>query len=608
MPLLLFGALLSVVLLQQAWWRVLVAVLGMGSFSLVVVYARSHSAERALVASGLLLGGGLPILNVFGGGALLAFECFILAALALSRPVNLVWALPWLGIVFVSFLADLFWTFDLKLLAALASSSSSIFETIQAARLSAPVSVTSLLALCRWLTVIGFFAIAASSSIFVSAFVRALVPALGVSLILLLLQYGLGIHSFTASQDAYWAALNRYGGSFTDPNAFALVGLLIVGFFVDRSNLRDIIQRDKAYLILAGCFVISAICFSGSRTLLAGVALISFSLLPFKRQFLIGVAVAIFTLTIIIAQFSAEQIDGLRAVFPESIVRVVKTLHPASAKEALRSRTMFAEIGLEMWRDNPLYGVGLVRFRQYLPHYAEQAGVDIGPWLDNANNFYLGILAELGLCGAFCLLLTVASLTISKSHGNVGLARPTLIIFLLLLFLGPHLDFDEVALTFAVLAAKAGVIHRKVLKVRYTAALALMLVLIVPFRAMTAQGIGSRESSPEGDFVWSARTARYPVVCDQQGNYRFDFRAPHPNLAEKPLRVQIRLFETERVLTITDHTRHQEVLPCRAAGAAAQSNLREILELTLDSTFVPDKTHKNGDLRSLGVQIYSPVL
>ncbi len=606
--LLLLGAIFSTALLQQGWWRLFVAVLGLSSFSVVLLSARFKSDERSLVLSGLLLGASLPLLNIFGSGALLALECVILAALAISRPLSYAWALPWLGIIAVSFCADLYWSFDTTLLASLTRSPSSIFEALQAARLSPPVFVITFLTFCRWLTLIGFFVIAASSSIFISSFMRALVPALVVSLFILLLQYGFGVHSFISTQDSYWAALNRYAGSFTDPNAFALVGLLFLGLCTDNARVRDIIQRSKGSAIVGTCFLILAICFSGSRTLLAGLALVFVSMLPFKRQFLIGATITLFTLAIILAQFSPRQIDSLRGAVPESIVRVVETLHPTSAKEALRSRAVYADIGFEMWRDNPLYGVGLGRFRQYQPRYAKQAGVDIGSWLDNANNFYLGVLAELGLCGAFCLIVTVASLTLSAASTKVGLARQVLIIFLLVLFLGPHLDFDEVSLLFALVAAKAGVIQREAFALKYRAVLALILILIIPFRAITIQGIGSRESSPEGDFVWSARTARYPVVCDAQGNYQFDFRAPHPGLAEKPLRVQITLFETERVLMIADHARHQELLPCRAAGVAAQSNIREILELTVDSTFVPDKTHKNGDLRRLGVQIYSPVL
>jgi O-antigen ligase len=608
-PILFCGALISTLQIESLWWRLIIAILGIASSALVVFAARRRSDKEALLISGALLGATLPIINLYGSGALLAVECFILAALVYSYPLRCEWAISWLAVLGASLIADIYWTFDITLFVPLQATPGNIAEALQAARQSPPAFVTSLLILCRWLTLIGFFSIAARSSIFIVGFLRTLIPALGVSLCILLFQYGMGIHTFSAAQAAYWSALNRYAGSFTDPNAFALVALLVLGVTVGSGSLAISIKEYRIRLLLSSSFVVFAICLSGSRTLLAGLALVVIALVSLRRKMLITTVVLLFSFLIILAQFPAQKLDSLRTILPESVVRVIKTVHPSSAREALNSRTMFTQIGFEMWRDNPLYGVGLGRFSQYIPRYAQRAGVDIGPWLDNANNFYLGILAELGICGAICLFLTISSLKFVSDGGHIKLARPMLSAFLLLLFLGPHLEFDEVSLLAALLAASAGVVPCQVTSYRYAHIVLICAVLfIVPFRAMTAQGISALESNTEGRFVWSGAVARFPVTCGADGNFSLDFRAPQLPLVEKTLRLKVKLFEKEHTLSISDKNRHKEIFPCKPVNLPSTAQLNQILELTVQPVFIPDKTHKNGDFRRLGVQIFSPVI
>jgi O-antigen ligase len=608
-PILFCGALISTLLLESLWWRLIIAIFGSASFALVVFSARRCSDQDVLFKSGALLGAALPIINMYGSGALLAVECLILAALLSSYSLRCAWAFPWLAVLGISLLADIYWTFDATLFVPLETAPRNIAEALQAARQSPPAFVTSLLILCRWLTLIGFFSIAARSSIFVVGFLRTLIPALGVSLCILLFQYGIGIHTFTAVQAAYWSALNRYAGSFTDPNAFALVALLVLGVTVGSGSLASSSREYRLRLLVSSCFVVFAICFSGSRTLFAGLALVAIALASLRRKLLITGVVLLFSFLIMLALFPAQKLDSLRTLFPESVVRVIKTVHPSSAREALKSRTMFTQIGFEMWRDNPLYGVGLGRFSQYIPRYAQRAGVDIGPWLDNANNFYLGVLAELGICGAICLFLVISSLRFASEGVQVKRARPMLLAFLLLLFLGPHLEFDEVSLLVALLAACAGVVPCQVTSYRYADIVVICAVLfILPFRAMTAQGISAHESSTDGRFVWSGAVARFPVTCGADGNFSLDFRAPHLPLVEKTLLLKVKLFEREHILNISDQNRHQEIFPCKPVNLPSTAELHQILELTVQPIFIPDKTHKNGDLRRLGVQIFSPVI
>ena len=149
MVLLLGSAFLSTALVQQGWWRASVAVLGIGSFLKILLSLRSNAKGNALIIAGTILGASLPILNLLGSGALLAVECFVLAALCRTERLKLSWAFPWLLVLFVSWIADLYWTFDKDFALLLVTSPEVLREALQSIRQSLPPALGSLLIFSR---------------------------------------------------------------------------------------------------------------------------------------------------------------------------------------------------------------------------------------------------------------------------------------------------------------------------------------------------------------------------------------------------------------------------------------------------------------------------
>jgi hypothetical protein len=135
--------------------------------------------------------------------------------------------------------------------------------------------------------------------------------------------------------------------------------------------------------------------------------------------------------------------DGI----PEGIKRGVLSISLLRIGETFFSRLVFLDVTLEMWRHNLWYGVGADAYRSYVVPVGAKVGT-LKHWSDNANNFYLGLLAELGVMGALAFLVSVASRQWSEAPN-----RPLLILSVLtvaaLLVVGPHVEFPEVLLLVA---------------------------------------------------------------------------------------------------------------------------------------------------------------
>jgi O-antigen ligase len=77
-------------------------------------------------------------------------------------------------------------------------------------------------------------------------------------------------------------------------------------------------------------------------------------------------------------------------------------------QETLQLRMMFWRTSFEMLRENFLFGVGVENYQSSFRNYADQATLEtIGnlPSPDNAHNYFLHLLATLGLLGAISIIL-----------------------------------------------------------------------------------------------------------------------------------------------------------------------------------------------------------
>jgi hypothetical protein len=66
-----------------------------------------------------------------------------------------------------------------------------------------------------------------------------------------------------------------------------------------------------------------------------------------------------------------------------------------------------------MFLDNLVAGTGYLRYRLVLPDYLLNNKINLNGWSDNSNSYYLGILAETGLIGAFGWLISIFNLKVN---------------------------------------------------------------------------------------------------------------------------------------------------------------------------------------------------
>jgi putative inorganic carbon (HCO3(-)) transporter len=153
-----------------------------------------------------------------------------------------------------------------------------------------------------------------------------------------------------------------------------------------------------------------AIWFSLSRASLITMFLVLSAVVIFRRIPFKVAAVSLVAGTILIFFFASEAPRKYVSALTQPI-----TSGPAHAKDhSLVERYQAILVGVEMFRDHPLIGVGPRNYPTHYLEYAQETGVDSGrlPKATTPHNLYLEILDELGLAGVSVLLaLVVIALT-----------------------------------------------------------------------------------------------------------------------------------------------------------------------------------------------------
>ena len=255
------------------------------------------------------------------------------------------------------------------------------------------------------------------------------------------------------NRTAFWVFTGRYSGTFSDPNALGVMAAILVPLFWHfPAERRGLLYRLTAMLLF--CFAP----WSGSRTFWVGMFmwfcfLLYWSLKDRPRSaksgsFYLRGALMLVPLVALIALFvnpTANRFLQENTASP-GLHRLLQTLNPAEASAMVSSRLLFSRIAIKVWRGAPLLGVGLARFYELQEGAAKAIGVELGTWRDNANNFYLQILAEGGLVGLSLMLFAFFLFWRGLSGGkrqSLGLMRFCLLSAAILLLTGPHLYFDE---------------------------------------------------------------------------------------------------------------------------------------------------------------------
>ncbi|MFN8389510.1 MAG: O-antigen ligase family protein [Bdellovibrionota bacterium] len=448
-----------------------------------------------------------------------------------------------------------------------------------------------------------------------------------ISVLVMLAQLA-GIHpSISFNRSAFWVMTGRFGASFSDPNALGIMAALLVPLLWHAPAR----AMPSFFRISSISLALSAL-WSGSRTFWLGMALWLLWIAlcsrgreaSRRRRFarLAFGAVCVMTAVIALPQTN----DWLAAQgLPPSAQRVVQSLNLRDGSSMFASRTLFSRLAIQVWREAPLFGVGLGRFFEMQDDAAKQLGIELGGWRDNANNFYLQELSEGGLLGIALTLL--AFYLFAKSlqvHPSEETSRTRVVRFLLfslamLLLTGPHLNFDEVrylavcllGLGLSSAPISQAVVKRSVFSV-YAAALVCPLLLTVfsvrPGGPAVTRGLYQFEAGSDGSFAWTGREARVQLCPTSAHQLGITLQALNPDLKANPLHVRLLLQDEQ------EHSEARE-LTLSAPGWTTVSfqdfhppegGERLTLSLVSSRVWSPGEGNAEGDHRWFGVMVRRP--
>lgn len=287
----------------------------------------------------------------------------------------------------------------------------------------------------------------------------------------------------------YWVESGRLNSTFTDPNALGAYCVLIFPIFL---SLIIFTTRWYLKLLFSILFIpfILMIFFSGSRSALLGILL---SLIIFfiygiiryikylatlnKRKKIINLTIILLVILIIIISLSGiflteNQLKNsfLEVGLMQRSIQSLDTLYSHFKKDGLiesiksisNYRYIYWNMAINMAKEYPLTGVGIGSYIIELPDYLKSYDTGFNQ-VDFAGNYYLQVLAELGLPGLILILFlffiiikkTLLYYNYKRRINEININDRLLfgffisfITMLVILFFGPHTNFTEIQFIF----------------------------------------------------------------------------------------------------------------------------------------------------------------
>ena len=366
---------------------------------------------------------------------------------------------------------------------------------------------------------------------------------------------------FVLNRGEFWRYVGRYSGSFSDPNAFGVMAILILPILVLVAMEGDGKKGD--YKLIPRIATLSAISFfllafwSGSRTFILGLMiwafLLGYKLISIKfpqRPKLVCASFLFLGLSAVALLGNPAINDSIRPLIPnKSLSRVLKTVHWEMAPDMLESRAVFYEIAVKMWQQEPLLGLGLGRFRRASAGFAKEIGIDIGAWWDNANNFYLHVMVEQGVIGLLLFLAGICFISRGAFSQPVGekkkIILESLAIFLVLLLTGPHTEFPEVLFFLSIMIGVAAALGEKSNDNFEFSKLGVLccIAIFATASATSAKpnlntGFYPVEQVGKEKYAWTGKRAHLEFCKESKGV--LELRALHPDISKtKPVSVLV---------------------------------------------------------------------
>ena len=589
-------------LLQSAFTCVMIVCYAL----LVLASVRAPAGTWRAVLPWYVLGAAIPIAPVTGSGALLMMGmCAAAGVLCRADAPDLRFAAPLLLLLVVWVGALCAQDFDPERWHILyegrdGPGASGLANIAYALRMAPPQWIVSAEQVSRLLVLLVLFAFFAADVPARIATCRGFLFAFPVPAIIALLSAVGMMPLALPSMTHFWLMQRRFAGTFTDPNAFGVVYALSVPLLAV-----TLVRQPRAVALpaaLGAVLVLCAAVVSGSRSFVLGIALFAaLWLVRWNRRvsvlalctglLLLGAWNALLALE---TSGTALLIDAL----PVGAARVLRTLSWPTIREAMFSRAVFFETALRVWIDHPVTGVGPGMFKNLVPWYSLRSGADIGMWVDNANNWYLQILAETGLIGLAAYAVVLRRLTFKTDAERVLL--PVVPVLALLLFVGPHFDFDEVAIFSALLLAT-------VIEPRPVAAgmgkgaqflWAAAFSLVAAAGLLGDEGFFGYERDGAKLFRWTGRRASATMHCNEDRSARLRIQAALPFEADLHVRISA---DGAVVRDMGMKGRGPQPIDVKLQCREGADMLRYTLEV--DRPWTPRKYGLGEDSRLLGVRV-----
>ncbi|MDC0358899.1 O-antigen ligase family protein [Oligoflexia bacterium] len=597
-------------------------ILSLGFLCLCLVNVGLALAKRTHKNISLLflLGLALPLVPICGSGTLLllATLCIVFEPKILQT-ANINWAAPLIFLLSSWVICEWIFGFDVKPWQALLATEegvrwSSVHNVLAWQRLAPPQYLFSTQMLLRFIVMLLLFSHFSANDQSRTTFRRGIMVALPFAAVLVLCQLcGVG-GEVLLNQTAYWSSIGRYAGTFSDPNAFGIVVVLMLPLIMWEAVRATDHRRRYALAMLALVWMLLGF-YSGSRSLFLGLFVYLLYYLYRKgfRYICAGLAIA----SMAVLAFNYFPVFDLLSsagteVLPVGVNRLLESITWSRVEEALYSRVVFFKIASSVWLDHILLGVGYGGFRSLVVPYVSALNLKTGLWVDNANNFYLGLLAEIGLIGTLTLLISFSKLRWKAYLGaEYALLRSSVVCLLVLLLVGPHLDFDEVALLAALLASSVLYVEHTTWARLHWALVGVMLFLVILGRAyFGTYGFYAWEKEGALFFRWTGSEASAFVSCDKGESSELVIRAVNPDIGINPLKVSIKTaLEPDKSVVLSSAKLERIPLSC-LASANASGKFRVVYPklyytITTSRAWMPKRFGMGEDARMLGVQVFT---
>ncbi len=329
--------------------------------------------------------------------------------------------------------------------------------------------------------------------------IRAVIVIISSNIVFFVIGFYQHFVSPTFGSFSQWAEANRINATFTDPNALGNYIILAFPLYIILIVYHRKWYQRLLWSVLLGVLILITL-FSGSRNAMAGivVAIIAFAITGIVRlvKFLILkskkskkvrntsvtlAALALVILVVFISLFAVIRVSRVElkdkyrppetgiALFDRTVDTIwmsYNVYRQAGFIEAFKSvsseRHFIWAQALNMYRDYKITGVGLGGFIIELPNYYQvnDSAVRI---VDYTGNYYLQILSELGTAG-LVIVLFIFFIIIKKVFCYYRERRSfnkedrsdwfltgffiSFISMVVLLFFGPHTNFNEIQFTF----------------------------------------------------------------------------------------------------------------------------------------------------------------